>query len=63
MTIRLVDERTVFVLPHAAREALRRAAATPVSDADPLARMKAINRATEQIRRQYPQFFRSEGAV
>jgi len=48
------------VLPPAARRLLQRAAQTPVTPADPLARIKAIEQAVEQIQRQYPEFFTKE---
>lgn len=44
-------------LPPDAVTALVSAAATPHSAADPLRRQKAIEQATQRIKRQYPQFF------
>lgn len=48
------------ILPPSARDALQRAAQTPVPDHDPLARVKAITKTTQQLRSQYPEFFRKE---
>lgn len=45
-------------LPFDARLALRRAALTPVTKADPLARVKAINEAMASVRAQFPKFFK-----
>lgn len=45
------------VLPPAARIKLQRAAQTPIPAADPLARVKAIEKATEWAKFNYPQFF------
>lgn len=45
-------------LPYHAAKLLQNAALTPVSVFDPLARVKAIDKATEQVKRQYPQFFK-----
>lgn len=44
-------------LPAPARIKLQRAAQTPTT-ADPLARVKAIEKATQWAKQQYPQFFR-----
>ena len=46
------------LLPKDARELLQRAARTPVTPEDPLARTKAIDKATQQIKRKYPHYFR-----
>lgn len=46
------------VLPPAARVKLQRAAQTPIPADDPLARVKAIEKATQWIKQNYPQFFR-----
>lgn len=48
------------LLPQHVREALRRAAQTPVTPADPLARVRAIEAAIERARRSYPEFFKKE---
>lgn len=45
------------LLPPAAIAALVRAAGTPIPDWDPLARIKAIENATERIRAAYPHLF------
>lgn len=45
------------VLPPAARIKLQRAAQTPIPADDPLARVKAIEKATQWIKQNYPQFF------
>lgn len=44
-------------LPPAARIKLQRAAQTPIPADDPLARVKAIEKATQWIKQEYPQFF------
>ena len=46
------------LLPAAAIRALQEAARTPITAADPLARVKAIERATRRIKRDYPHLFR-----
>lgn len=48
------------LLPPAAREALQRAAQTPIPDHDPLARVTAIDQVIQRIRNQYPEYFRKE---
>lgn len=48
------------LLPAAIRDALRVAAMTPVTPADPLARQRAINKVIERARRSYPDYFRSD---
>lgn len=45
------------VLPAAAIALLQRAAQTPITADDPLARVKAIEQATKRVRQQYPSFF------
>lgn len=45
-------------LPTDAAKLLKQAAQTPITRADPLARVKAIEKATERVKRQYPQFFK-----
>ena len=47
-------------LPLEAQRILMRAAQTPVTAADPLARTKAIEKATQRVKTQYPEFFLSE---
>ena len=46
------------VLPPEAARLLQQAAQTPIPGHDPLARVKAIDKATERVKRQYPQFFK-----
>lgn len=45
-------------LPIDAQVELMRAQKTPITLADPLARVKAIDQATQRIKQRYPQFFR-----
>lgn len=45
------------LLPADAREILQRAAATPVSGKNPLARTKAIEQANQKVRAMYPKLF------
>lgn len=44
-------------LPYEARETLARAARTPITTTDPLARLKAIDVAIERIRVKFPRLF------
>lgn len=46
------------VLPRDAAKLLQQAAQTPITRADPLARVKAIEKAIERVKREYPQFFK-----
>lgn len=46
------------LLPKAAQDALKRAAATPITKADPMARSKAIDQAVRRLKREYPDYFR-----
>lgn len=48
------------VYPAAVIAQLQRAAQTPVTEADPLARVKAIEQTTQRIRQQYPELFRKD---
>lgn len=48
------------LMPQHASDLLRQAAATPITRADPLARVKAIEAATERIRNLYPWLFKTE---
>lgn len=48
------------LMPQHASDLLRQAAATPITRADPLARIKAIEAATQRIRDLYPWLFRME---
>lgn len=47
-------------LPIEAAELLKRAAQTPVTRADPLARLKAIEKATQRIKSLYPNLFKKD---
>lgn len=46
------------LLPLEAARLLQQAAQTPTPGHDPLARVKAIDKATERVKRQFPQFFK-----
>ena len=46
------------VLPIEAQRELMRAAQTPITEQDPLARRKAIDKATERVKAKWPQFFK-----
>ena len=48
------------VLPRDAAKLLQQAAQTPITRADPLARVKAIEKAIERVKREYPQFFQTK---
>jgi len=48
------------VLPSDAAKLLQQAAQTPITRADPLARVKAIEKAIERVKREYPQFFQTK---
>lgn len=48
------------LLPPEAQEILRRAAATPVSTENPLARTKALEKANRRIRELFPKHFTHE---
>lgn len=47
-------------LPKDAQRILMRAAQTPVTAADPLARTKAIEKATQRVKMMYPDYFQME---
>ena len=47
-------------LPLEAQRILMRAAQTPVTAADPLARTKAIEKATQRVKTKYPEYFQME---
>lgn len=47
------------VLPRDAAKLLQQAAQTPIT-LDPLARVKAIEKAIERVKREYPQFFQTK---
>lgn len=48
----------VALLPPAAAKLLQQAAQTPIPGHDPLARVKAIEKATERVKSNHPQFFK-----
>lgn len=48
------------VLPRDAARLLQEAALTPNPRGDPLARLKALERATGRVKAMYPQFFQQE---
>lgn len=50
------------VLPAAAIALLQRAAKTPITAEDPLARVKAIEQATKRVKRDYPHLFQEQYA-
>ena len=52
--------RISALLPLRAARELQRAALTPIPDADPLARLKAIENTTEWVKQIYPEYFRKE---
>lgn len=54
-----MDQQPIHrLLPPSAIKALQEAAKTPITAADPLARVKAIERATQRIKREHPHLFR-----
>lgn len=48
------------VLPLPAAMLLQLASQTPITRSDPLARVKAIEKATKRVTREYPEFFKQE---
>ena len=54
------DDKPQFnhVLPKEAQLELMRAAQTPITEQDPLARRKAIDKAVERVQAKWPQFFK-----
>ena len=48
------------LLPLEAARLLQHAAQTPITRADPLARVKAIEKAIERVKREYPQSFQTK---
>jgi hypothetical protein len=54
------DDKPQFnnVLPKEAQRELMRAAQTPITEQDPLARRKAIDKAVERVQAKWPQFFK-----
>lgn len=47
-------------LPLEAQQILIRASTTPITPTDPLARVKAIEKANQQVKQLFPQYFRKE---
>lgn len=47
-------------LPLEAQQILIRASMTPITPTDPLARVKAIEKANQQVKQLFPQYFRKE---
>lgn len=47
-------------LPYYARDQLVRASKTPLTNGDPLARVRAIEQASETVRNHYPHFFKKD---
>ena len=47
-------------LPTDAAKLLQQEAQTPITRADPLARVKAIEKAIERVKREHPQFFQTK---
>jgi len=45
------------VLPVEAQLILRRAASTPITEEDPLARRRAVDSAIDKVKRDYPEYF------
>ncbi len=54
------DAKTTGTLPATAADALKKAAQVKPSAADPMARIKAVERATDLARRLYPDHFKKE---
>lgn len=54
------ENKNQGALPNTAAEALKKAAQVQPSAADPMARIKAVERATELARRLYPDHFKKE---
>jgi hypothetical protein len=48
------------LLPPLLIKALQKAAATPITPDDPLARIKALEQATQRIKRNHPELFKTE---
>lgn len=55
-----MTHKPAHVLPLAAARLLQLAAQTPNVRGDPLARQKAIEKATQQVKRNHPEFFHKE---
>lgn len=54
------DRQAHQLYPVAAQAILQRAAQTPITPDDPLARVKAIDKANQQVKQLFPQYFRKE---
>jgi len=54
------DPRYHSLLPVEAQKIPKRAASTPITRSDPLARRKAIDTAIGKVRRMWPQYFKQE---
>lgn len=52
--------RLAALLPPTAAKQLQQAAETPITRSDSLARVKAVEKTTERIKAQYPQYFRKD---
>lgn len=50
------------IFPRHAAEILRQAGETPIPPHDPLARRKAVDKAIERVKREYPSYFRQESS-
>lgn len=57
------DSNSSGLLPADARMILMAAAKTPVLPCDPLARVKAIEKATERVKAMYPHLFTNDDQV
>lgn len=55
-----MNQPTTPILPPGVSRALIKAAQTPVTPADPLARQRAIEEVSRHARLHYPQLFREE---
>jgi hypothetical protein len=56
----MTENKTMGTLPETAADALKKAAQVKPSAADPMARIKAVERATELARRLYPDHFKKD---
>jgi len=48
------------LLPEAAQRVLKKAALTPITPFDPLARRKAVDYAINRVRRDFPKYFQKD---
>tara|TARA_R110000851_G_scaffold46469_3_gene112951 strand:+ start:579 stop:758 length:180 start_codon:yes stop_codon:yes gene_type:complete len=51
---------THTLLPEAAQRVLKKAALTPITPFDPLARRKAVDYAINRVRRDFPKYFQKD---